>query len=128
MPRDLFGDVVSPSVTVGARKWYTLPLSIAVHLVVVGAIVIMAFDVGWGGDDQKPCLSELSCHEARVLQSADAHGQIETVFSEIDVFIGQFQLNRNLRMEIHELENCGCDDRFAKGQRCCHTQRAFQAT
>ena len=48
MPRDLFGDVVSPSITIGSKKWYTVPLSFLVHAVVIGAIVIvplMAADV-----------------------------------------------------------------------------------
>jgi hypothetical protein len=44
----MFGDVVDPSVKVGSRSWYTVPLSILVHTVVLGAIVIiplMAADV-----------------------------------------------------------------------------------
>ena len=48
MPRDMFGDIVDPSIKVGSRKWYTVPLSIIVHTVVVGAVVIiplMAADV-----------------------------------------------------------------------------------
>ena len=48
MARDLFGDVVNPSVKVGSRKWYTVPLSILVHTVLLGAVVIiplMAADV-----------------------------------------------------------------------------------
>ena len=48
MPRDLFGDVVHPAVGLGSRKWYTLPLSILVHTLVIAAVVIvplMAADV-----------------------------------------------------------------------------------
>lgn len=48
MPRDLFGDVTRPSITVGTRKWYTVPLSLVSHTVVVAAVVIvplMATDV-----------------------------------------------------------------------------------
>src|SRR5213596_966984 len=44
----MFGDVVDPSVRVGGQKWYTVPLSIVVHTVLVGAVVIiplMAADV-----------------------------------------------------------------------------------
>jgi protein TonB len=44
----MFGDIVDPSIKVGSKKWYTLPLSIIVHTVVVGAVVIiplMAADV-----------------------------------------------------------------------------------
>jgi protein TonB len=48
MPRDLFGDVVHPSIRIGSRKWYTLPLSIIVHSLVIAVVVIaplMAADV-----------------------------------------------------------------------------------
>ena len=41
MPRDLFGDVVNPSVRVGSRKWYTVPLSLAVHTVVVLTVIVV---------------------------------------------------------------------------------------
>ena len=33
----MFGDVVDPSIKVGTKKWYTIPLSILVHTVVVAA-------------------------------------------------------------------------------------------
>jgi hypothetical protein len=48
VPRELFGDIVESSVKVGSRKWYTVPLSIAVHTIAVAAIIIiplMAADV-----------------------------------------------------------------------------------
>ena len=48
MPRDMFGDVVDPSIKVGSQKWYTVPLSIAAHVFVFAAIIIiplMATDV-----------------------------------------------------------------------------------
>ena len=48
MPRDMFGDVVQSSITLGSRKWYTLPLSIFVHTLLIAAVVIiplMAADV-----------------------------------------------------------------------------------
>ena len=38
MARDLFNDVIRPSVTVGAKRWYTLPLSIVAH---AGALVVL---------------------------------------------------------------------------------------
>ncbi len=42
MPRaPMFGDVADPSVRVGARKWYSLPVSIAFHSVIVAAIIIV---------------------------------------------------------------------------------------
>jgi len=46
VPRDLFGDVVNPSIRIGSKKWYTVPLSFLVHTVVIGAIVIAAKDDG----------------------------------------------------------------------------------
>jgi TonB family protein len=43
----MFGDIVEPSIKVGSKKWYTVPLSIIVHTVIIGALIIiplMAFD------------------------------------------------------------------------------------
>ena len=37
MPREMFGDIVEPSVKVGGQKWYTVPLSIVAHTVAIGA-------------------------------------------------------------------------------------------
>jgi periplasmic protein TonB len=48
VPRDMFGDVVQPSIKVGSKKWYTVPVSIIVHTAIIGAVVIiplMAADV-----------------------------------------------------------------------------------
>ncbi len=48
MPRDMFGDVVTPSIKVGSQKWYTVPLSIFAHVAIFAAIIIiplMATDV-----------------------------------------------------------------------------------
>ena len=39
MPRDLFGDVTRPSISVGNRKWYTLPLSLFSHSAIVAIII-----------------------------------------------------------------------------------------
>ena len=39
MPRELFHDVVEPSITVGRRPWYAVPLSIVSHLTVLGILV-----------------------------------------------------------------------------------------
>ena len=41
MPREMFGDIVDPSVRVGTKKWYTVPLSILTHTVVLGALIIV---------------------------------------------------------------------------------------
>ncbi|HXG87349.1 MAG TPA: energy transducer TonB [Vicinamibacterales bacterium] len=41
MPRDLFGDVTDPSVRVGSRKWYTVPLSLAAHSLVLLAVIVV---------------------------------------------------------------------------------------
>ena len=41
MPRDLFNDVVDPQIRVGGQKWYTVPLSMIVHTVVLAAIIII---------------------------------------------------------------------------------------
>ena len=48
MPRDMFVDVVDPSIKVGSQKWYTVPLSILAHVALFAAVIIiplMATDV-----------------------------------------------------------------------------------
>jgi protein TonB len=44
--RNLFGDVVSPSIAVGNRRPYTLPVSILVHAVIVAAAIIVPLRAG----------------------------------------------------------------------------------
>jgi protein TonB len=39
MPRDLFGDVTRPSISIGSRKWYTLPVSLISHSAIVLALI-----------------------------------------------------------------------------------------
>jgi protein TonB len=41
MPRDLFGDVTAPSIRLGSRKWYTVPLSLAAHTLVLATVIIV---------------------------------------------------------------------------------------
>ena len=41
MPRDMFGDVNDPSVKVGTKQWYTVPLSILAHFVVLFLLVVI---------------------------------------------------------------------------------------
>ena len=41
MPRDLFGDVTRPSISVGNRKWYTVPVSLLSHAIILAMIVIV---------------------------------------------------------------------------------------
>jgi protein TonB len=41
MPRDLFGDVTRPSISIGNRKWYTVPVSLMSHAIIVAMIVIV---------------------------------------------------------------------------------------
>jgi protein TonB len=40
MPRDLFGDVTDPSITLGSRKWSTMPVSLGVHSVIVALLIV----------------------------------------------------------------------------------------
>lgn len=40
MPRDLFGTVTRPSISIGNRKWYTVPVSLLSHAVILATIVI----------------------------------------------------------------------------------------
>jgi protein TonB len=37
----MFGDVVDPSVKVGTKQWYTVPLSIVAHVVVLGSLIVI---------------------------------------------------------------------------------------
>ena len=41
MARDMFGDVVKPSIKVGSRSWYTVPLSVVAHTVLIALVVII---------------------------------------------------------------------------------------
>ncbi len=41
MPRDLFGDVTRPSISIGSRKWYTVPISLLSHSTIVAVVVIV---------------------------------------------------------------------------------------
>ena len=41
MPRDLFGDVTRPSISIGNRKWYTVPVSLLSHSVVIAMFLVL---------------------------------------------------------------------------------------
>ena len=41
MPRDLFGDVTHPSISIGNRKWYTLPVSLCSHSAIVAIMIAL---------------------------------------------------------------------------------------
>ena len=41
MPRDLFGNVTRPSISICNRKWYTVPVSLLSHALVIATIVIV---------------------------------------------------------------------------------------
>lgn len=48
MGREIFSDVARPSVRLGSRAWYTLPVSIAAHAVIAAVVIViplMATDV-----------------------------------------------------------------------------------
>ncbi|MEW6320733.1 MAG: energy transducer TonB, partial [Acidobacteriota bacterium] len=48
MPRDMFGDVVDPSIKMGNKAWYTVPLTMLIEGTIVAALIIiplMAADV-----------------------------------------------------------------------------------
>jgi TonB family protein len=46
MARELFDDVTTPSVKVGSRAWYTVPLSIAAHVIVTALVIAIPFMTG----------------------------------------------------------------------------------
>ena len=37
----MFGDVVKPSISVGSKQWYTLPLSILAHVAVIAVLIVI---------------------------------------------------------------------------------------
>jgi len=41
MPRDLFGDVTRPSISIGSRKWYTVPVSLLSHSAIIAMFVVL---------------------------------------------------------------------------------------
>jgi protein TonB len=41
MPRDLFGEVTRPSVSIGNRKWYTVPVSLLSHSLVIAMFLVL---------------------------------------------------------------------------------------
>ena len=41
MAREMFGDVVKPSISVGSKQWYTLPLSILAHVAVIAVLIVI---------------------------------------------------------------------------------------
>ena len=41
MPRDLFGDVTRPSISIGNRKWYTVPVSLLSHSLVIAMFLVL---------------------------------------------------------------------------------------
>ena len=41
MPRDMFGDVVDPSIKMGNKMWYTVPLTMLIQAAIVAALVIV---------------------------------------------------------------------------------------
>lgn len=41
MPRDLFGEVTRPSISIGDRKWYTVPVSLLTHTLAISAVIVL---------------------------------------------------------------------------------------
>ena len=41
MARDMFGEITKPTVRVGTKQWYTVPLSILTHVVGLGALIVI---------------------------------------------------------------------------------------
>ena len=41
MARDLFGEVTTPTKKLGSEAWYTVPMSIAVHVVLLACVVVV---------------------------------------------------------------------------------------
>lgn len=41
MPRDMFGEVTDPSITLGTRRWYSVPVSFLAHTAIIGALIVV---------------------------------------------------------------------------------------
>ena len=41
MAREIFGDVTKPSISIGNRKWYTVPVSLGTHSLIVLALIAL---------------------------------------------------------------------------------------
>lgn len=41
MPRDLFGNVTRPSISIGNRKWYTVPVSLLSHSIILAMFLVL---------------------------------------------------------------------------------------
>ena len=41
MPRDMFGDVVDPSIKMGNKMWYTVPLTMLIQATALAALIIV---------------------------------------------------------------------------------------
>ena len=41
VPKDMFGDVVDPSIKMGNKMWYTVPLTMLLQATIVAALVIV---------------------------------------------------------------------------------------
>jgi protein TonB len=41
VPKEMFGDVGNPSVRVGTKQWYTIPLSLLAHMVGIIALIVI---------------------------------------------------------------------------------------
>ena len=46
MAREMFGDVVKPSISVGSKQWYTLPLSILAHVALIAVLIVIPLSGG----------------------------------------------------------------------------------
>ena len=63
MPREMFGDVTDPTVRVGTKQWYTVPLSILAHTVALFALVVIP--LGLIAQPPSYANSWLACRTAR---------------------------------------------------------------
>ena len=41
MAGQMFGEISNPTIRLGTRRWYTVPLSMAAHVGVIGTVVIV---------------------------------------------------------------------------------------
>src|SRR5215470_6780591 len=62
----------------------------------------MPGEIAWSGEDDAPRVCELAPLEARIRQFADANGEVVALANQIDIAIGQIELDFDFGMRSEE--------------------------
>ncbi len=78
--------------------------------------------------ENAPAVAKAARGQARIAQGADADGEIEAFLDQIDIAVGQMQIERQLRMLGQEVGQCRRDMRQPESARRADAQGAAQRT